>query len=80
MNWYSFSVILLSVCSREELERRAEAYSLVSFLQGQMVRPSRVTAMFASRACRGSIMIGTALTRQEMRRVSDLLAWKHTGS
>ena len=36
-----------------------------------MVRPSRVTAMFASRACRSSIMIGTALSRPEMRRVSD---------
>jgi DNA mismatch repair protein PMS2 len=31
-----------------------------------MVRPSRVRAMFASRACRKSIMIGTALTMAQM--------------
>lgn len=30
-------------------------------------RPSRVRRMFASRACRSSIMIGTSLTRPRMR-------------
>ena len=32
-------------------------------------RPSRVRAMFASRACRKAIMVGTALTGQQMRRL-----------
>ena len=36
-----------------------------------MCRPSRVRAMFASRACRKSIMIGTALSKTDMRRLID---------
>ena len=38
-------------------------------------RPSRVRAMFASRACRKAVMIGTALSRKEMKnvRVTSLL-------
>jgi len=31
--------------------------------EGTICRPSRVRAMFASRACRKSVMIGTALSR-----------------
>ena len=37
---------------------------------GQMVRCSKVRAMFASRACRKSIMIGDSLNRQQMIKVS----------
>jgi len=33
---------------------------------GQMVRCSKVRAMFASRACRKSVMIGDSLNRQQM--------------
>ena len=36
---------------------------------GQMVRCSKVRAMFASRACRKSIMIGDSLNRQQMVKV-----------
>nr|CAD7428416.1 unnamed protein product [Timema monikensis] len=36
-----------------------------------MCRPSRVRAMFASRACRKSVMIGTALNLSDMRRLVD---------
>jgi len=32
-------------------------------------RPSRVRAMFASRACRSSVMVGTSLSRQDMLRL-----------
>jgi len=32
-------------------------------------RPSRVRAMFASRACRSSVMIGTSLSKQDMVRL-----------
>ncbi|XP_049547569.1 mismatch repair endonuclease PMS2 [Anopheles darlingi] len=36
---------------------------------GTVCRPSRVRAMFASRACRKSVMIGTALSVREMERL-----------
>ncbi|XP_069701490.1 mismatch repair endonuclease PMS2 isoform X2 [Periplaneta americana] len=36
-----------------------------------LCRPSRVRAMFASRACRKSVMIGTALSKSDMRRLVD---------
>ncbi|GIL65778.1 hypothetical protein Vafri_19404 [Volvox africanus] len=38
------------------------------------MRPSRVRAMLASRACRSSIMVGKPLSRPEMRRLLDGLA------
>lgn len=34
-------------------------------------RPSRIRAMFASRACRSSVMIGTPLSHTDMRRLVD---------
>ncbi|XP_031640491.1 mismatch repair endonuclease PMS2 [Contarinia nasturtii] len=34
-------------------------------------RPSRIRAMFASRACRSSVMIGTSLSQTDMRRLVD---------
>lgn len=34
-----------------------------------MCRPSRVRAMFASRACRKSVMVGSALSRRDMQRI-----------
>lgn len=37
-------------------------------------RPSRVRAMFASRACRKSVMIGTALGKADMRKLVDHMA------
>ncbi len=37
---------------------------------GQMVRCSKARAMFAMRACRKSIMIGTALNKRQMTSVS----------
>eukprot|EP01083_Nonionella_stella_P080780 222103_1 len=38
---------------------------------GNMIRPSKVRTVFAYRACRGAIMIGKALTKQQMREVVD---------
>ncbi|XP_040571444.1 mismatch repair endonuclease PMS2 isoform X1 [Lepeophtheirus salmonis] len=35
------------------------------------LRPSKVRAMFASRSCRSSVMIGTALSYRDMRRLID---------
>uniref|UniRef100_A0A1A9VQJ7 DNA mismatch repair protein S5 domain-containing protein n=1 Tax=Glossina austeni TaxID=7395 RepID=A0A1A9VQJ7_GLOAU len=37
--------------------------------EGTVCRPSRISAMFASRACRKSIMIGTALKKSTMRQL-----------
>ncbi|KAL4438704.1 hypothetical protein ABPG77_006308 [Micractinium sp. CCAP 211/92] len=42
--------------------------------QAAVVRPSRVRAMLASRACRSSIMIGKALDRREMRLILEHLS------
>jgi hypothetical protein len=41
---------------------------------GRLLRPSRLRAMLASRACRSSIMIGTALDQGQMGRVLARLA------
>ncbi|XP_063445831.1 mismatch repair endonuclease PMS2-like [Mytilus trossulus] len=38
---------------------------------GVMCRPSRVRQMFASRSCRKSIMIGTALNKAEMKKLVE---------
>ena len=38
------------------------------------IRPSRVRAMLAMRACRGSIMVGTALSKQRMQTIVERLA------
>jgi len=39
--------------------------------EGAVLRPSRVRAMFASRSCRSSVMIGKSLSKGEMRRLVD---------
>ena len=36
---------------------------------GKMVRLSRVSSMFASRACRKSVMVGTPLNKDQMKKV-----------
>ncbi|XP_062915447.1 mismatch repair endonuclease PMS2 isoform X1 [Mobula hypostoma] len=46
-----------------------ELIFMLSDSPGVMCRPSRVRQMFASRACRKSVMIGTALTNGEMRKL-----------
>uniref|UniRef100_A0A8C3LBU5 Mismatch repair endonuclease PMS2 n=1 Tax=Chrysolophus pictus TaxID=9089 RepID=A0A8C3LBU5_CHRPC len=46
-----------------------ELIFMLSDCPGVMCRPSRVRQMFASRACRKSVMIGTALNVQEMKKL-----------
>ncbi|XP_056392008.1 mismatch repair endonuclease PMS2 [Hyla sarda] len=46
-----------------------ELIFMLSDSPGVMCRPSRVQQMFASRACRKSVMIGTALNTHEMRKL-----------
>uniref|UniRef100_UPI003AAE3F6B mismatch repair endonuclease PMS2 n=1 Tax=Centroberyx gerrardi TaxID=166262 RepID=UPI003AAE3F6B len=46
-----------------------ELIFMLSDSPGVMCRPSRVRQMFASRACRKSVMIGTALSAGEMRKL-----------
>lgn len=51
---------------REDVE---ELIFMLSDAPGVDCRPSRVRAMFASRACRSAVMIGTALTISQMTRL-----------
>ncbi|XP_033631128.1 mismatch repair endonuclease PMS2-like [Asterias rubens] len=46
-----------------------EVIFMLSDAPGVMCRPSRVRQMFASRSCRKSIMIGTALNQREMKKL-----------
>ncbi|KAM6897703.1 mismatch repair endonuclease PMS2 [Xenentodon cancila] len=46
-----------------------ELIFMLSDSPGVMCRPSRVSQMFASRACRKSVMIGTALSVGEMKKL-----------
>lgn len=46
-----------------------EMVSLLSSCPGAVIRPSRLVAMFASRACRKAVMIGDPLAEPQMRRV-----------
>ncbi|XP_030631239.1 mismatch repair endonuclease PMS2 [Chanos chanos] len=46
-----------------------ELVFMLSDSPGVMCRPSRVRQMFASRACRKSVMIGTALNTSEMKKL-----------
>ena len=49
-----------------------DVYELISLLTtrpGVMCRPSRLRAMFASRACRKAVMIGTALDKTQMHQL-----------
>ncbi|XP_078365441.1 mismatch repair endonuclease PMS2-like isoform X2 [Oculina patagonica] len=46
-----------------------ELIFMLSDSPGVMCRPSRVRKMFASRACRMSIMVGTALNHAQMRKI-----------
>nr|XP_020029460.1 mismatch repair endonuclease PMS2 isoform X1 [Castor canadensis] len=46
-----------------------ELIFMLSDSPGVMCRPSRVRQMFASRACRKSVMIGTALSTSEMKKL-----------
>lgn len=46
-----------------------ELIFMLSDAPGTMCRPSRVRAMFASRACRKSVMIGTALSHRQMKQL-----------
>ena len=65
------------------LSRAADVQELVSLIEAgaeeapvpgtsgvkRILRPSKVVAMLASRACRTAIMIGTALDKKEMYRL-----------
>ncbi|ORY86238.1 hypothetical protein BCR37DRAFT_376796 [Protomyces lactucae-debilis] len=53
----------------EILDRIAEQSSSAKDEESQLVRCRKAERMFASRACRSSIMIGTALTRERMQSV-----------
>lgn len=85
-NGFEFEINLESSVNRIKLTRiphyrnwifgQSEVEELIFMLtdappEKRLCRPSRVQAMFASRACRTSVMIGTALNPNEMRRIID---------
>ncbi|KAJ8319072.1 hypothetical protein KUTeg_004163 [Tegillarca granosa] len=53
------------IIDEEDIE---ELIFMLTDCPGVMCRPTRVRQMFASRACRKSIMVGTALKKSEMKR------------
>lgn len=64
----------LTDASSTSTTTQAGATQKRELLRKQAYCLTRIRAMLASRACRKSIMIGTALSPQEMRRVVDHLA------
>lgn len=55
--------------------------AVLSEFPGIMYRPVKLRRLFASRACRKSIMIGTALNTSQMEKVSVYaLPFLHSGS
>lgn len=46
-----------------------EMVAVLTDFSGIMYRPSRLRKLFASKACRKSVMIGTALNKSQMIRV-----------
>jgi len=51
-----------------------EMISLLADQPGVPCRPSRVVSMFASRACRSAVMIGTALSHEQLRTIVHNMA------
>ncbi|UYV62634.1 PMS2 [Cordylochernes scorpioides] len=63
------NAFVIKTWSTTQLLLQPLAVVLTKLLQGRMCRPSRVLQMFASKACRKSVMVGTALNHDHMRKV-----------
>ncbi|XP_072947255.1 mismatch repair endonuclease PMS2 [Epargyreus clarus] len=59
------------IFGKEDIE---ELLFMLRESESEYCRPSRVRAMFASRACRKSVMIGTALGKADMKKLVDHMA------
>nr|XP_021181434.2 mismatch repair endonuclease PMS2 [Helicoverpa armigera] len=59
------------IFGKEDIE---ELLFMLKESPSEYCRPSRVRAMFASRACRKSVMIGTALSKADMKKLVDHMA------
>ncbi|GBP55923.1 Mismatch repair endonuclease PMS2 [Eumeta japonica] len=59
------------VFGKEDIE---ELLFMLRESTSEFCRPSRIRAMFASRACRKSVMIGTALSKSDMKTLVDHMA------
>ncbi|XP_063535537.1 mismatch repair endonuclease PMS2 [Cydia strobilella] len=59
------------IFGKEDIE---ELLFMLRESSSEYCRPSRVRAMFASRACRKSVMIGTALSKADMKVLVDHMA------
>jgi DNA mismatch repair protein PMS2 len=67
-------VISQPVSKNTMFDRRdfSEIIHLINEHPGEMVRCSRIRAMFASRACHKAARIGDSLTKRQMTKVSHL--------
>lgn len=62
------------IFGKDDIEELLFQLSESDLASSRELRPSRVRAMLASRACRTSVMIGTALSHHDMRRILDNMA------
>ena len=63
----------LSLRAFEDVYEMVDMIQQSQSLSNKHIRPTKVRAMFASRACRSSIMIGQTLDKRTMCRVLDNL-------
>ncbi|XP_063900908.1 mismatch repair endonuclease PMS2-like isoform X2 [Zophobas morio] len=70
----SLSSVPYSKSTRFDSDDVEELIFLLSEAHGSFCRPSKVRKMLASRACRQSVMIGTALTTKEMETIVGHMA------
>ncbi|RUS28171.1 hypothetical protein BC938DRAFT_482215 [Jimgerdemannia flammicorona] len=61
----------MSKCTLFDMKDFEELVFLLIDRPGEMVRCSRARAMFASRACRKSVMIGDCLSKVQMRKIIE---------
>jgi DNA mismatch repair protein PMS2 len=74
-NWYTQTRSILMTLFLSFFNARIDLEELLHLMHdrpvGQMVRCSKARSMFASRACRKSVMIGMPLTKGQMKTVSQ---------
>ncbi|KRZ21364.1 Serine palmitoyltransferase 1, partial [Trichinella pseudospiralis] len=69
-------IVSLPVCHGQIFDRRDfdEMISKLSQFPGNLCMPTKIRSILASRACRKSVMIGTALSMEEMQQIVEGLS------
>lgn len=68
----NFNVFFFFIIDVHELIQSLRKHNNSNGNEKHIVRLSRVNKMFASRACRKSVMVGTALDKNQQRKVIKL--------